>query len=223
MKLLLIEDDLEISKALTTFLKSNHYIVDTANNGELGLYLALTNNYDLIITDYLLPKINGDLVIKTLRQNNILTPILVSSICRTLTTKITALEDGADDYLNKPFLISELHARIKSLLRRKSPEDRKISIFQDLIINETNHEIQRAGQSIYLTTKEFSLLQLLTESPGFVYSKEIITERIWDEASCHLSNTIEAHILHLRKKIDFKKPFLIKTVPGYGYKLNLDP
>ena len=120
-------------------------------------------------------------------------------------------------------MISELHARIKSLLRRKSPEDRKISIFQDLIINETNHEIQRAGQSIYLTTKEFSLLQLLTESPGFVYSKEIITERIWDEASCHLSNTIEAHILHLRKKIDFKKPFLIKTVPGYGYKLNLDP
>lgn len=222
MRFLIIEDDLKIAESLSYFFRNNHYAIDVAYDGETGLRLALNTDYDLIITDNILPKINGQAIIYELRKNKKLTPILSISILNNTQNKIDLLKNGADDCLTKPFSFGELHARVKALLRRPQKiDDSKLS-FRDLTLDLLSHEAQRANHQIYLTTKEFSILRLFMESPGLICSRQIITEQIWDDASNHLSNVIEAHILHLRHKIDFKKPFLIQTVAGRGYKLNLN-
>jgi len=221
MRILIIEDEIKIANSLANFLKNINYAIDMANDGETGLNLALTNGYDLIITDCILPKISGPEIIQSLRKNEINTPILVLSVLDTSQNKVKLLENGADDYLGKPFSFDELMARIRVLLRRPPKiEPVQISI-ADLTLNLSSQEAIRNKRRIYLTTKEFFLLRLLMENPGTTYSRDLITEKVWDEASNHLSNIIEAHILHLRRKIDFKKPFLIQTVPGRGYRLNL--
>ena len=220
MKLLIIEDDSSITKSLSDFLKSNNYVVDTASDGEAGFNLADNTSYDLIITDYLLPKLNGQEIIKSLRANGITTPILVMSVCNKISDKVDLLNKGADDYLIKPFLLTELEARINALLRRQLTPKNKLIYYSDLKLDLLSHEATRDEQTIYLTTKEFLLLKLLIENPEITFSKQAINERAWDEASNHFSNVIEAYILKLRHKIDFKKPFLIKTVSGRGYKLD---
>jgi DNA-binding response OmpR family regulator len=222
MKILIIEPSSPDNHSLKTFLKNNNYIIDNTDDINKSSYLILINNYDLIIIKNLpIKNINSFLINK--KQNKNTTPVLVISTCQILAQKINFLENGADDYLHQPFSSSELHARIKSILRRTVRNDINIINFADLTINNDSHEVSRSNHLIYLTTKEFSLLNLLIKQPGFIYSKKMITEQVWDEASNHLSNTIEVHVLRLRKKIDFKKPFLIKTVPGYGYKLSFDP
>jgi len=220
MKLLVIEDDKNIAEALGKFLKSNNYVVDVASDGESGFNLADNNDYDLIITDYLLPKINGQEIISRLRQNGNTTPILAISVCDKTQNKINLLNRGADDYLAKPFFFTELQARVGAMLRRRKPQPKKILAYNDLELDLSSHEATRSGQIIYLTTKEFSLLKLLIENPEIIFSKQAINERAWDAASSLISNVTEAYILKLRTKIDFKKPFLIKTVPGRGYKLD---
>ncbi len=220
MKLLIIEDDHLIAKSLNDFLKNNNYIIDVAYDGESGLNMAINNNYDLIITDYLLPKINGQEIIEQLRKNGDNTPILAISVCDKCQNKINLLNYGADDYLSKPFFFTELQARINAILRRKEPPKEKIIKYADLELNLTNHEANRKGRNIYLTTKEFLLLKLLIENPKKVFDKHTINELAWDEASHYTSNVIEAYILKLRNKINFKQPFLIQTVSGRGYKLD---
>lgn len=221
MRLLIIEDDLKIAKSLSDFFKNGHYAVDTVYDGEHGLRLALGTEYDLIITDYILPKINGDDIVIQLRKYQITTPVLVMSVVETTQNKINFLENGADDYLIKPFNLSEIQARVKAMLRRPPKINVSKLFFADLILDLLSQEALRDGKSIYLTTKEFMMLRLFMEFPDFTHSRQIIIEKVWDEASNHFSNIIEAHILHLRHKIDFKKPFLIKTVPGRGYKLSV--
>lgn len=219
MKLLIIEDDHLIAKSLNDFLKNNNYIVDIAYDGESGLSMASNNNYDLIITDYLLPKINGQEIIERLRKNGYAAPILAISVCDKCQNKINLLNKGADDYLTKPFFFTELQARINAMLRRREPLNKKVLKYADLELDLMSHEASRAGQNIYLTTKEFLLLKLLMENPKEIFEKQTINELAWDEASHYTSNVVESYILKLRNKIDFKKPFLIKTVSGRGYKL----
>ncbi|MEI6836035.1 MAG: response regulator transcription factor [Candidatus Falkowbacteria bacterium] len=222
MRLLIIEDNLKIAQKVANFLKTLNYNVDMANDGESGLNLALGSHYDLIISDYILPKINGQEIVTCLRKNKINTPILMLSVLNTSQDKTTLLETGADDYLVKPFSFSELMARIKALLRRCSEiKPQQLSI-ADLTLDLSSQEATRCRRQIYLTTKEFGLLKMLMEHPGTTYSKDLITEKVWDDASCHLSNIIETHIRHLRRKVDFKKPFLIQTVTGRGYRINLN-
>lgn len=221
MKILIIEDDHLIAKSLNDFLKNN-YVTDLASDGASGLNLANNNNYDLIISDYLLPKINGQEIINNLRKNGNNTPVLAISICDKTQNKVNLLEKGADDYLVKPFFFTELQARINALLRRRKPIEQKIITYNDLKLDLMSHEASRAGQKIYLTTKEFLLLKLLMENPKTIFERQTINERAWDEAQHHVSNVTESYILKLRHKIDFKKPFLIKTVTGRGYKLDDD-
>ena len=220
MKLLVIEDDKNIAESLGKFLKSNNYVVDIASDGESGFNLADNNDYDLIITDYLLPKINGQEIIDRLRKNKNTTPILAISVCDRTQDKVNLLDRGADDYLAKPFFFTELQARVSAMLRRRKPRSKRVIAYNDLELDLSSHEASRNGQVIYLTTKEFSLLKLLIDNPEIIFSKHAINERAWDAASSPTSNVIEAYILKLRNKIDFKKPFLIKTVPGRGYKLD---
>lgn len=220
MKILVIEDDSAIAKSISDFLKSNNYVVDIASDGETGFNLASTNEYDLIISDYLLPKINGQEIINRLRKNGINTSVLAISVCDKTQNKINLLNNGADDYLVKPFFFSELNARIGVLLRRSKITSSKILSYADLKLDLLSHQATRDNKDIYLTTKEFLLLKLLIEKPGTIFNKQIINELAWDDASNHFSNILEAYILKLRQKIDFKKPFLIKTVSGRGYKLD---
>lgn len=219
MKLLIIEDDSIIAKALHDFLKNN-YVVDLACDGESGFNLASNTDYDLIITDYLLPKINGQEIINRLRKTGNPTPILAISVCDKTQNKINLLNKGADDYLTKPFFFTELQARINALLRRRKITTQKIITYADLKLDLMSHEVTRDGKSIYLTTKEFLLLKLFMENPKITFNRQAINERAWDEASHHFSNITESYILKLRHKIDFKKPFLIKTVSGRGYRLD---
>lgn len=221
MKLLIIEDDHIIAEPLSDFLKNNNYVVDVASDGEHGFALADNNDYDLIITDYMLPKMNGQEIINRLRNNGNTTPILAISVCDKTQNKINLLDQGADDYLTKPFFFTELQARISAMLRRRKILHQKVITYQDLELNLLSHEARRGDKSIYLTTKEFLLLKLLMENPRITFSRQAINERAWDDASNHFSNVIEAYILKLRQKIDFKKPFLIKTVSGRGYKLDI--
>ncbi len=222
MKILIIEDDCLIAKSLNDFLKNNNYVTDLAYDGEVGLSLALNNDYDLIISDYLLPKINGQEIINHLRKNGNNTPILAISVCDKTQNKINLLDKGADDYLVKPFFFSELQARIIALLRRKKPLEQKRLSYSDLELDLMSHEAIRAEKKIYLTTKEFLLLKLLMENPKIIFDRQSINERAWDEAQQHFSNVTESYILKLRHKIDFKQPFLVKTVIGRGYKLDDD-
>lgn len=220
MKLLIIEDDRLVADALKAFLRSNNYAVDLASDGESGFNLADNNHYDLIITDYILPKMNGQEIISRLKENGSVVPILAMSVCKQTENKINLLDKGADDYLTKPFFFTELQARISALLRRRKELGRKIISYKDLELDLLSHEAKRGEKYIYLTTKEFLLLKLLIEKNETIVSRQAIKELAWNEDSCRLSNIIEAYALKLRHKIDFKKPFLIKTIPGRGYKLD---
>ncbi len=143
MKLLIIEDDHIIADPLSDFLKNNNYVVDVAADGEHGFALADNNDYDLIITDYMLPKINGQEIINLLRRNGNTTPILAISVCDKTQNKINLLDQGADDYLVKPFFFTELQARISAMLRRQKIANQKIITYQDLELNLLSHEAQR--------------------------------------------------------------------------------
>lgn len=222
MKILIVEDDKIIAKSISNFLKSNNYIVDVAYDGESGFHLADNGCYDLILTDFILPKMNGQEIISHLRKNGNTTPILAISICDKTENKVDLLKKGADDYLVKPFFFTELQARIKALLRRQKIPTKKIINYADLELDLLSHEAKRDEKIIYLTTKEFLLLNLLIKNPETVFNRQAINELAWDEANHHISNVTEAYILKLRNKIDFKKPFLIKTVSGRGYKLDVN-
>lgn len=221
MRLLIIEDNLKMAQKIIHFLRANHYVVDLATSAEQGLTLNINNSYDLIICEHSFPKIDGQKFTKNLRSEGLAMPIIIISSYSQYQEKISLLEQGSDDYLAKPFSFCELHSRIKALLRRSKTTSESILCFADLNLNLLSHEVRRGKHLIILTTKEFEILKLLMEKPEIINSKELITEIIWDNATNHLSNVIETHIFNLRRKVDFKKPFLIKTVVNKGYKISL--
>lgn len=222
MRLLLIEDDKEIINLLSIALKSLGFAVDSAENGENGLNLALINHYDLIITDYNLPIISGREIIESVRSENQSTPILVLSVRSEISDRVELLNLGADDYLTKPFTLSELLARIKALLRR--PQNLKTSILKigDIEMQPERFLLTKNGKRISLPSKEFSLLQYLIENKGEIMSRQKIMEHVWDEEADPFSNTIEVHIMNLRKKIETKNKPMIFTYPNRGYKIDTE-
>lgn len=221
MRILIVEDEREILDFLKKGFKNECYAVDTASDGEQGSYLARTNDYDLIILDNVMPKKTGLEVCRDIRKDNNPVPILVLSVKSETTTKVDLLNAGADDYLTKPFSIDELFARVKALLRRpKEMEDEKLKI-DDLFLDINKHIVKRGDTDIYLTRKEFTLLKYLMKNRGTVLSRSMIMEHVWDMSVDPFSNTIESHIVSLRKKVDLpgcKK--LIHTVSGRGYKID---
>ncbi|OGF27214.1 DNA-binding response regulator [Candidatus Falkowbacteria bacterium RIFOXYB2_FULL_34_18] len=221
MRILIVEDEKEILDFLKKSLKNECYVVDTASDGEQGSYLARTNDYDLIILDNVMPKKTGLEVCRDVRKDNNFVPILVLSVKSETTTKVDLLNAGADDYLTKPFSIDELFARIKALLRRpKGIENERLQV-DDLVLDSSKHIVKRGDEDVYLTRKEFTLLKYLMRHKGTVLSRSMIMEHVWDMTVDPFSNTIESHIVSLRKKVDLtghKK--LIHTVSGRGYKLD---
>lgn len=222
MHILIVEDEKDIRDFIKKSLQSECYAVDTAEDGERGLFLIRTNTYDIVILDNNMPKKTGREVCQELREEGNNVPILMLSVQSETTTKVDLLNAGADDYLTKPFSIDELSARIKALLRRPKNIENEIFNVDDLMLDINRHVVKRAGKEIYLTRKEFTLLKYLIKNQGSVLSRSMIMEHVWDMSIDPFSNTIESHIMSLRKKIDLPEcKKLIHTVNGRGYKFDL--
>ena len=218
MRILIVEDEKRIADFIARGLKEEHYAVDVAYDGEEGLYLADINPYDLMIFDIMLPKHDGIAMCRQLRAKKINTPILMLTARAAVKDKVSGLNSGADDYLTKPFSFEELLARVKVLLRRQNNEKTSVLKVADLELNQLNHEAQRAGKKIILTSKEYGLLEYLMVNEGQIISRWMISEHVWNEKFDSMTNVIDVHIRNLRTKIDngFKKK-LIHTIRGSGY------
>ncbi|MFH1193656.1 MAG: response regulator transcription factor [bacterium] len=220
MRILAVEDDRQITNFLTTNLKKEGFSVDLAEDGEKALFLALTNEYDLIIMDIGLPKKDGLAVCRELRQAGKITPIIILSAQSEIKTKVILLNAGADDFINKPYSFEELLARIRALLRRPKPMGQDILQVDGLLLDAKNFIVKRDEKEIRLTPKEFSLLEYLMRNKGTVISRGKIIEHVWDMEADPFSNSIEMHIVNLRRKIALpNKKELIHTIPGRGYKI----
>ncbi len=222
MRALIIEDDCYIAEALKSALMSENLVVEIAPDGESGAFSATTNDYDIILLDTMLPKKNGREVCRTIRMAGKKTPILSISAKADPVTKVELLEAGVDDYIGKPFVLREVIARVRALLRRPHALLGEILTIGDLTMDTRSRTITRGKTSIHLTRKEFALLEYLLRNQGSVVSRGLLLEHVWDEMTDPFSNTIEAHIMSVRRKLRLKKsPPLIHTVPGLGYKLSL--
>lgn len=221
MHILVVEDEASIRDYLKKNLEKECYVVDTAEDGATGSFKARTNNYDLMILDNIMPKKCGIEVCQEIRNEGKTIPILILSVKSETTTKVDLLNAGADDYLTKPFSFDELIARMRALMRRPSNIEADVLRVGDLVLDMKKHKVTRDGELIQLTRKEFALLQYLMKNKGIVLSRGMLLEHVWDMSVDPFSNTIESHILSLRKKIDIpQKPKLIYTISGFGYKID---
>ena len=220
MRILLIEDEKRIASFIKRGLKEEHYTVDVAYTGEKGLFLADTSRYDLIILDIMLPGKDGIIVCREIRSRKIDVPILFLSAKGGLNDKIFGLDAGADDYLPKPFAFEELLARIRALLRRKRENKTNTLNADDLTLDQLSHTVKRAGKEIFLTSKEYSLLEYLMLNVEHVVTRTMISEHVWNEDFDSFSNVIDVYVKYLRNKIDkgFKKQ-LLHSIRGTGYML----
>jgi two-component system copper resistance phosphate regulon response regulator CusR len=222
MKILLIEDEKELTRTLKKGLKEAGYNVDVVYDGESGVSLAVTGEYDCIILDYRLPKLNGLEVCREIRRNKVNTPILMLTVVDSVEMKVQCLDAGADDYLTKPFSFSELLARIRALTRRSRSGSNIIQV-EDLILNPSSRTVTRGGKKIYLTPREYDLLYFLLVNQGRVVTRMEIAENVWGINFDRGTNYVDVYINYLRKKIDYgfsKK--LIHTVRGVGYVLKAE-
>lgn len=221
-KVLIVEDDEAILEGLKDDLEFEGFSVSSANNGQDGLEKALTGNFNLIILDILLPKINGFEVCKRLRDSSINTPILMLTAAKTEEMdKVRGLELGADDYVTKPFGANELMARVKAILRRteeRGSEENSFS-FDDVVVDFKNLEVIKAGKKIHFTLMEFNILSHLIRHRDEVVLRDDLLDAVWGEAIVS-HRSIEPHIVVLRKKLEKKpaKPQHIQTVRGVGYR-----
>lgn len=220
MRILIVEGDKKVVTLLKHRLEEEGFVIDTANDGTKGSFLARINEYDLIILESLLPCKNGQCVCKEIRSKGKNMPILILSVQSDVETKVRLLNSGADDYLTKPFSFEELLARVRALMRRPRIIENNILKVEDLALNKNRQAVNRGDGEIYLTRKEFSLLEYLMKNQGMILSRGMIMEHVWDMNSDPFSNTIETHILNLRRKIERKnRKQLIQTLPGRGYKI----
>jgi DNA-binding response OmpR family regulator len=220
MRILVIDDSEEMAALIRQNLESEYFAVDVANDGERGLFLARTNEYSAVILDYMLPKMNGKNVCAALRKEGRTMPILMVSVKTEIPDKVDVLNIGADDYLTKPFSGQELVARLRALLRRTPDIRREIFQFQDVELDVQKHRVTRAGTEIHLTRKEFMLLEYLLRHAGDVVNRTAIIEHVWDAGLDSFSNTLETHVLNLRKKLEaVNSEKIIQTVSGVGYSI----
>ena len=219
MKLLLVEDSLQLNKALSTVLKRNSFVVDSAFDGEEALLFLDQYKYDVIILDIMLPKINGLDVLKTARSKKINTPIIMLTAKSTTEDKITGLDLGADDYLPKPFVVDELLARIRALLRRKPAYDITDALeFGDLSLDINTLTLSNKAEKVSLMNKEMQIMTLLMKAKGNVVSLDTISKSAWDIESYSTSENVWVFVSYLRKKIEkIHSKVKIKSIRYQGY------
>ncbi|HKT72865.1 MAG TPA: response regulator transcription factor [Steroidobacteraceae bacterium] len=224
MHILLIEDDTEAARFLIKGLKESGYTVDHAADGRDGLFQATEHSFDLVVTDRMLPMMDGLTIIQLMRQAGITTPVLVLSALGTVDDRVRGLKAGGDDYLTKPFAFAELLARIEALLRRRAsiPDTQTLKV-ADLILDLPARRVTRGGHDIELTARELKLLEYLMRRAGQVVTRTMLLEGVWDLHFDPQSNLLDVHISRLRQAIDrgSDQP-LIHTVRGSGYVLRLE-
>lgn len=223
MRILVIEDEHKIANSIKKGLQQESYAVDLAFDGQYGFDLAATYDYDAIILDLMLPKMDGVKLCKKLRkEENVHTPILMLTAKSQVEDKVDGLNAGGDDYLAKPFAFAELLARIKALTRRPKQALEQILEVKDLALNTLTYEVKRSGKSIKLSKTEYALLEYLMRHKDKVLSKDQIINHVWDYDADILPNTVEVYMGYLRNKIEKpfgNKPRLIQTIRGFGYKI----
>lgn len=221
MKLLVVEDEIQLADALSEILKRNMYSVDTVYDGISGLDNALTGVYDCIILDIMLPGMNGIEILRNIRNEKINTPVLLLTARSEVEDKINGLDCGADDYLTKPFVTGELLARVRALTRRKGEiVDENRLDYNGLELNKNTCSVVWQGNDVKLSLKEYQIMELLISNPHQILPKERIIEKIWGYESDVEYNNIEVYISFLRKKLmAVSAPVQIKTARGIGYSL----
>ena len=218
MRILLVEDDAKVARFIRNGLREEGFAVDVAEDGQQGLQFARDFEYDVVILDILLPKLDGISVLKAIRTHDPQTPILMLTAMDTVEDKIRGLNKGADDYLTKPFAFEELLARIRALLRRKYRTASTVLRFEDLRVDLVTHQVFRGDREIQLTPKEFALLEYFLQNPNKILTRTMIAEHVWDYHFDPETNVIDVYMNYLRNKID--RDFsvkLIHTIRGVGY------
>jgi len=223
MRILLVEDDLKIASFVLKGLKEAGFAVDHAQDGEQGLYMAVTEPYDTAIIDIMLPKLDGLTLIEELRRKRINTPVIILSAKRSIDDRVKGLQTGSDDYLTKPFAFSELLARVQALIRRSSRTAEPTSVtVGELSVDLLKREVTRSGTKIELQPHEFALLEYLMRNAGRVVSKTMILEHVWDYNFDPQTNVVDVLVCRLRNKVD--RDFdnkMIHTIRGVGYVLKI--
>lgn len=219
-RILIVEDDRRLASALAEILQDNGHTVDAVHDGQTGFEYGLSDLYDVIILDVMLPHLDGFQVVSELRRKKISTPVLILTAKDAVPEKVQGYDSGADDYMTKPFSHTELLAHLRALTRRKGEVLFETLDFADISLNLENSDLSCADDSIHLRMKEFLILSALMEHPGRIVSKDALLERAWGIESTIEANTVEAHISFLRKKLRFLGSHAqIETVPKLGYRL----
>jgi two-component system copper resistance phosphate regulon response regulator CusR len=224
MRILLVEDEHKIAGAIKRGLEQESYAVDVCYDADTGLSSALSEEYDVIVLDRMLPGlIEGVDIVKEIRAEGIHTPVLILTAKGEVRDRVTGLNAGADDYLVKPFAFEELLARIRALMRRPQDTQGTVLKIDDLQLDPVKLEVTRAGKPLALSSKEFALLEYLLRNQNRVLTKDNIISHVWDYDADILPNTVEVYMGYLRSKVDkpFNGPNLIQTVRGFGYKLGV--
>lgn len=223
MRILVVEDETKVGCFIKRALEEESYAVDLCEDGALGLDMALSGNYDLIVIDLMLPSLPGLEVLKRLRKEKIHTPVLILTAQSKVDQRVKGLDAGADDYLTKPFAIDELLARVRALLRRGTSDVPGVLQIDDLVLNPATREVTRGGQRIDLTVKEYALLEYFLRHAGRVLTRPMISEHVWNQDFDTFTNVIDVYVNYLRNKIDRGRAHkLIHTIRGSGYMLKVD-
>lgn len=223
MRILIAEDEEDLNEILVKRLKNENYGVDSCFNGEDAWDFIRLTDYDAVVLDIMMPKLNGIEVLKRIRSKNIKTPVLLLTAKDSIEDRVNGLNCGADDYLIKPFAFDELLARIKVMIRRKTESVSNIFTLADLTVNCDTHLVQRGDVTINLSSKEFAILEYMIRNQGIVLSKEKIEQHIWNYDYDGGSNVIKVYIRYLRKKIDDNFDVkLIQTIRNLGYVLRVE-
>lgn len=222
MRVLLVEDNQRLNEMVKRGLLAEGYAVDVSFNGREGLELAETTSYDVIVLDVMLPDKDGLEICRSLRRQRNNSPILLLTAKDTIEDRVKGLDNGADDYLIKPFAMTELLARLRALLRREAKDKTGFLVVGDLTVDPATHFVERAGQPIELTTKEYALVEYFARHPNQIISREMLENHVWSYDYEGISNIVEVYIRRLRRKLD--NPFevrLLETVRGSGYRLRV--
>jgi heavy metal response regulator len=218
MRILLIEDEKKVSNFIKKGLEEEHYAVDTAFDGEEGLFMAEMDEYDLIVLDLMIPKIDGWEVLRRIRERKNMVPVLVLTAKVSVDDIVKGLDSGCDDYLTKPFAFMEFLARVRALLRREKTDKEPLLTIGDLTLSLVTHKVMREGKEIELTSKEYALLEYFMRNPDKILTRTMISEHVWDSHFDSMTNLVDVYVNYLRKKIDKDfEPKLIHTIRGVGY------
>ncbi len=219
MQILIVEDDVALSQALSHILEENGYAVEVAHDGVTGLSYALTGAYDVVVLDVMLPILNGLEVVSRMRHANVNTPVLLLTALNTVSNKIEGLDSGADDYMTKPFAPSELLAHLRALGRRQGEVVYERITAGDLVLDLESHELSNGSKTINLSNKEFMLARLLMANAGHVLSKNQIIYKVWGVDSVTSENNVEVYISFLRKKLSYlESQSRIESLRSAGYR-----